>query len=261
MTPRQVSIVCLGLILAAASNHALAARDTKMTVLKASTAIYDVFDDKGKKIGVIERYSNDWGRHTVEKRNVTMSVMGMTIPNESYMITRCSKLYAVSADGTSATETENPMWQGMENAIKQKGPQAAGKEMMTSVGFTRTDKSCSHQKLSGTVYSNPNLGGDANACVDEKNGILLESYVNMGGFVSREVLREFSKDAGPADAYQVPAKITQGPDLNKLGSLGNMQGNANSSGQGQPEMPEGFDMEALKKQMEALQKQLGGQTE
>lgn len=267
MMPRLAFVMCTGLLLAVATGGAIAACETKMTMLKESTAIYDVLDGDGKQIGTIERYSDNWGRRIVEIRNVTMTMMGMTMPDESHTVSDCGWIYAISKDGASATKTKNPMWDGMENAMREKGPQAAGREMMTATGFQATGEQCSRIGFKGAAFTNPSLPGDAKMCVDEKNGILLESYVNMGVAVNREVLVKFEKSAGPDAVYQLPAKITEGPDLSNLGltgGLGNAQGasdNAGSGSQGQPQMPEGFDMKALQEQMEALQKQLGGQTQ
>ena len=47
--------------------------------------------------------------------------------------------------------------------------------------------------------------------MNTEKGIAIESSVNMGSVVIRQVLREFSDSAGPLPP--LPAKITQGLDL------------------------------------------------
>jgi len=172
--------------------------------------------------GTSTRCHRDYGYEQYEIVDLTIGMAGFSQTQSTFTVTIGDTIYAIDTDANTATQTVNPMYQGLANAVAQSGSDNVSDAFLSAMGMTPTGQTQTVIGLTCNVYSSSMMG---TACLTE-DGVMLEQNV-MG---SQVIATAVSYDEGVSENYRryETATITQGPDLsNGLGGLSDFLGQGN----------------------------------
>lgn len=192
---------------------ALANPDTPM--LHPVEAVCIDYEQSGQmQSGTSTRCHRDFGYEQYEISELTIGMSGFSQTQSTFTVTIGDTIYAIDTDANTATQTVNPMYQGLVDAVDQSGSDAVSDAFLSAMGMTPTGQTSTVVGLTCNVYSSSMMG---TACLTE-DGLMLEQSV-MG---TQIIATAVTYDQGVAENYRrhETATITQGPDLtNGLGGL------------------------------------------
>ncbi len=192
---------------------ALANPDTPM--LHPVEAVCIDYDQSGQmQSGTSTRCHRDFGYEQYEISELTIGMSGFSQTQSTFTVTIGDTIYAIDTDANTATQTVNPMYQGLVDAVDQSGSDAVSDAFLSAMGMTPTGQTNTVVGLTCNVYSSSMMG---TACLTD-DGLMLEQSV-MG---TQIIATAVTYDQGVAENYRrhETATITQGPDLsNGLGGL------------------------------------------
>lgn len=172
--------------------------------------------------GTSTRCHRDYGYEQYEISNVSIGMAGFSQSQSTFTVTIGDTIYAINTDTNTATQTVNPMYQGIADAVAQSGSDSVSDAFLSAMGMSPTGQSKTVIGLSCNVYSSSMMG---TACLTE-DGLMLEQSV-MGTQVTATAV---TFDEGVTENYRrhESATITQGPDLsNGLSGLTDFLGQGN----------------------------------
>ena len=164
--------------------------------------------------GTSTKCHRDFGYEQYEISELTIAMAGFSQSQSTFTVTIGDTIYAIDTDANTATQTVNPMYQGLADAVDTSGSAAVSNAFLSAMGMTPTDQTQTVIGLTCNVYSSSMMGS---ACFTD-DGLLLQQSV-MGTEVTATSV---SYDEGVTENYRrhESAAITQGPDLsNGLGGL------------------------------------------
>ena len=192
---------------------ALANPDTPM--LHPVEAVCIDYEQSGQmQSGTSTRCHRDFGYEQYEISELTIGMSGFSQTQSTFTVTIGDTIYAIDTDANTATQTVNPMYQGLVDAVDQSDSDAVSDAFLSAMGMTPTGQTSTVVGLTCNVYSSSMMG---TACLTE-DGLMLEQSV-MG---TQIIATAVTYDQGVAENYRrhETATITQGPDLtNGLGGL------------------------------------------
>lgn len=192
---------------------ALANPDTPM--LHPVEAVCIDYEQSGQmQSGTSTRCHRDFGYEQYEISELTIGMSGFSQTQSTFTVTIGDTIYAIDTDANTATQTVNPMYQGLVDAVDQSGSDAVSDAFLSAMGMTPTGQTNTVVGLTCNVYSSSMMG---TACLTD-DGLMLEQSV-MG---TQIIATAVTYDQGVAENYRrhETATITQGPDLsNGLGGL------------------------------------------
>lgn len=172
--------------------------------------------------GTSTRCHRDFGYEQYEISETTIGMAGFSQTQSTFTITIGDTIYAINTDTNTATQTVNPMYQGIADAVAQSGSDTVSDAFLNAMGMSPTGQTKTVIGLTCNVYSSSMMGS---ACLTS-DGLMLEQSV-MGTDVTAISL---TYDEGVSENYRrhETATITQGPDLsNGLGGLSDLLGQGN----------------------------------
>jgi len=207
----KLLVLTLGTTLAIPA--ALANPDTPM--LHPVEAVCIDYEQSGQmQSGTSTKCHRDFGYEQYEISELTIGMSGFSQSQSTFTVTIGDTIYAIDTDSNTATQTVNPMYQGLVDAIDQSGSDAVSDAFLSAMGMTPTGQTNTVVGLTCNVYSSGMMG---TACLTD-DGLMLEQNV-MG---TQVIATAVTYDEGIAENYRrhESATITQGPDLsNGLGGL------------------------------------------
>ncbi len=190
---------------------------------------------KGNSVRCHRKFGLEW----FEIQEMEIGMAGIVQKQNTHNIGIRDKLYAIDTITKSGTESVNPMFAPMQQAISRHGssPEAMGKAFISAMQFRPTDKTKTIAEHRCTVYVSPAVG---HACLGESGALMLEQSV-MGN-VQTATRVAIGEDGGD-DNYTLYQRVDlrQGIDLSKGLNLQDLmrQGGGASSQGGAPQMPAG----------------------
>lgn len=172
--------------------------------------------------GTSTKCHRDFGYEQYETSELTIGMAGFSQSQSTFTITIGDTIYAIDTDANTATQTVNPMYQGLADAVDQSGSDAVSDAFLNAMGMIPTGQTQTVVGLVCNVYSS-NMRGTA--CLTD-DGLMLKQRV-MGTEVTATAV---SYDEGVSENYRrhESATITQGPDLsNGLGGITDYLGRGN----------------------------------
>jgi len=200
------AIIALALGSAFAVPTAIANPDTPM--LHPVEAVCIDYEQSGQmQSGTSTKCHRDFGYEQYEISELTIGMAGFSQSQSTFTVTIGDTIYAIDVDANTATQTVNPMYQGLADAVDQSGSAAVSDAFLTAMGMTPTGQMKTILGLSCNVYASGMMG---TACLTE-DGLMLEQSV-MGTEV---IATAVTYDEGISENYRrhETATITQGPDL------------------------------------------------
>ncbi len=164
--------------------------------------------------GTSTKCHRDYGYEQYEISELTIGMAGFSQSQSTFTVTIGDTIYAIDTDANTATQTVNPMYQGLADAVDQSGSTAVSDAFLNAMGMTPTGQTQTVVGLPCNVYASNMMGS---ACLTD-DGLMLQQSV-MGTEVTATSV---TYDEGVAENYRrhETATITQGPDLsNGLGGL------------------------------------------
>lgn len=164
--------------------------------------------------GTTTRCHRDYGYETYEIQNMTVGFGAFTQTQNQHIITIGNTIYTIDLSTNTGTQTINPMYDDMVNAMQGSDPGELGDEFITAMGFTATGATNTIAGTTCNVYDSAMMGS---ACLTD-NGLMLEQSVMGNSTVATDVS---IGDGGSDDNYTLyqNVTITQGPDLSDMPSL------------------------------------------
>ena len=200
---------------------ALANPDTPM--LHPVEAVCIDYEQSGQmQSGTSTRCHRDFGYEQYEISELTIGLGAFSQSQSTFTVTIGDTIYAIDTDANTATQTVNPMYQGLANAVDQSGSDTVSDAFLNAMGLTPTGQTQTVVGLTCNVYSSSMMG---TACLTD-DGLMLAQNV-MGNQVTATAV---TYDEGVSENYRrhESATITQGPDLsNGLGGLTDFLGQGN----------------------------------
>ncbi len=172
--------------------------------------------------GTSTRCHRDYGYEQYEISELTIGMAGFSQSQSTFTVTIGETIYAIDEASNTATQTVNPMYQGLADAVDQSGSDTVSDAFLTAMGMSSTGQTKTVLGLTCNVYASSMMG---TACLTD-DGLMLEQNV-MGNQV---IATAVSYDEGISENYRrhESAAITQGPDLsNGLGGLTDILGQGN----------------------------------
>lgn len=174
--------------------------------------------------GTSTRCHRDYAYETYEIMQTTIGMAGFSQSQSTHTITIGNTIYAIDLDSNTATQTVNPMYDGLVNSMAGSSPEDMSSVFLDAMGMTATGDTKAIADTECNVYNSQMMG---TACLTS-DGLMLEQ-IFMGN-TQRAIsvsIGEGGEDANYTLYETVP--VSQGPDLsNGLEglNLGDLLGNS-----------------------------------
>ncbi|MCA8890870.1 MAG: hypothetical protein KDA56_03395 [Hyphomonas sp.] len=173
--------------------------------------------------GTVTRCHRDYAYESYEIQNVTIGMAGFNQTQTSHTITIGNTIYAVDLASNTATKTDNPMYDGLVNALQNTSPEEMGAAFLDAMGMTSTGQTKTVAGETCTVYSSQMMG---TSCFSS-DWLMLEQSVMGMSQTATSVDRSSGGDDANYTLYQT-VSISDGPDLSNLpGGLAGILGSGN----------------------------------
>lgn len=213
----------LSLALGAAIALPVAAANPDTPQLHPVEAVCIDYEQSGQmQSGTSTKCHRDYGYEQYEVSELSIGMAGYTQSQSTFTVTIGDTVYAIDTAANTATQTVNPMYQGIADAVAQSGPDAVSDAFLNAMGMTATGQTQTVTGLTCNVYASNMMG---TACFTD-DGLMLQQSV-MGTQVTATAV---TYDEGVTENYRryETATITQGPDLSKgLSGLTDLLGQGN----------------------------------
>ena len=173
--------------------------------------------------GTVTKCHRDYGYESYEIQNIEIGMGGFSQSQNTHVITIGDTIYSIDLSTNQATQTTNPMYQGLVNAMQNSSPEVMGQAFLNAMGMTPTGQTNTVAGEACNVYSSQMMG---TACFTS-DWLLAEQDVMGMGQTATSIDRSSGGDDANYTLYQnVP--VSQGPDLSNLpGGLGDILGEGN----------------------------------
>ena len=157
--------------------------------------------------GTSTKCHRDYGYEQYEISELSIGIGAFSQSQSTFTVTIGDTIYAIDTDANTATQTVNPMYEGIANAVSNSSSGDVSDAFLNAMGMTPTGQSDTVAGLTCDVYSSNMMGS---ACFTE-DGLMLKQSV-MGTEV---IATDVAFNQGEAANYRrhESATITQGPDL------------------------------------------------
>ena len=186
----------------------VAAADPSTPQLHPVEAVCIDYEQSGQmQTGTSTKCHRDYGYEQYEISELSIGIGAFSQSQSTFTVTIGDTVYAIDTDANTATETVNPMYDGIANAVANSSSDDVSDAFLNAMGMTPTGQSDTVAGLSCEVYSSNMMGS---ACFTE-DGLMLKQSV-MGTEV---IATSVAYNEGEAANYRrhESATITQGPDL------------------------------------------------
>lgn len=198
---------------------------------------------KGKSVRCHRKFGLEW----FEIQEMEIGMAGIKQKQNSHTIGIGDKLYAIDTVSKTGTESINPMFAPMQQAISRKGTsaEAIGNAFISAMQFRPTGQSKTIAGQPCDVYASPATG---TACLGENGTLMLEQ--SMMGNVQTATKVAIGEDGGE-DNYTRYQKVNlrQGIDLSNGLNLQDLMRQGGGGQGGAPQMPAG--VQDLLKQLQS----------
>ncbi|MEL7539297.1 MAG: hypothetical protein AAGJ51_00205 [Pseudomonadota bacterium] len=205
----------LSLAVGAAFTLPVAAANPDTPKLHPVEAVCIDYEQSGQmQSGTSTKCHRDYGYEQYEISELTIGMAGFSQSQSTFTVTIGDTIYAIDTEANTATQTVNPMYQGLADAVDQSGSAAVSDAFLNAMGMTPTGQTQTVVGLTCNVYASNMMGS---ACLTD-DGLMLQQSV-MGTEVTATSV---TYDEGVSENYRrhETATITQGPDLsNGIGGL------------------------------------------
>jgi len=173
--------------------------------------------------GTVTRCHRNYAYESYEIQNVTIGLAGFSQTQTTHTITIGNTIYAINLATNTATKTENPMYDGLADALKNTSPEEMGAAFLDAMGMTPTGQTKTIAGETCSVYSSQMMG---TSCFTP-DWLLLEQSVMGMKQTAVSVDRSTGGDDANYTLYQT-VSVTEGPDLSNLpGGLADILGSGN----------------------------------
>ncbi len=164
----------------------------------------------------------DFGYEQYEIQNITIGIAGFTQSQNQHTITIGDQIYAINLQTNTGTQTTNPIYAGLVDALQNTTPDQMGATFVSAMGYTPTGATKTIANTECIIYSAQQMG---TMCMTSDGLLLEQDVMGMTQTATSVSIGSAGDDANYTLYQNVP--ITQGPDLsNGLGGLlPQMQGN------------------------------------
>ncbi len=217
------------------SPAAVAFAADKLVNIKKVTIKYK---HEGAASGWSETCMSNWGNLVVERREITMKVMGIENKESKKVITKGPDIITIDYLTNKATKTRNPMYDSMKKQVSKKGGVKTGEDVMKAMGGQKTNRT---GRFAGYPCTYWTLMG-SESCVS-KEGLTLHVKAGAMGINNIQTAVEVKKGKGcSTDAAKVPAGMkVQEVNIDRM-----MGGQRPPAGDKTGKPPAGFNMDKLK---------------
>ncbi|MCI4643512.1 MAG: hypothetical protein MRY64_01885 [Hyphomonadaceae bacterium] len=173
--------------------------------------------------GTVTRCHRDFGYESYEIQDVSIGFGGFSQTQTTHTITIGDTIYTIDLQSNTATQTTNPMYAGLADAMEDASPEELGASFLEAMNMSPTGETNTVAGEGCTVYSSPMMG---TACFTSDWLMLEQSVMGMG-----QSATSVDRTSGGADEnytlYQ-NMTVSDGPDLSNLpGGLADILGQGN----------------------------------
>jgi len=211
---KTIAICCVGVGLAA--GLPFAAADPSTPQLHPVEKACITYEYSGQmQSGTSTRCHRDYAYEAYEINQTTIGMAGFSQSQNTHTITIGETIYSIDLDTNTGTQTVNPMYEGLVNAMANSSAEDMTDAFLNAMGMMPTGEIKTIAGTQCNVYSAQMMG---TTCLTD-NGLMLEQ-VFMGN-IQRAVsvaIGDGGDDANYTLYQTVP--ISQGPDLsNGIGGI------------------------------------------
>ena len=196
------------LILASVSATGFAVADPSTPVMHPVEAVCIEYQQSGQMMsGTSTKCHRDHGYEQYEISELSIGMGSFSQTQSNFTVTIGDTIYSIDLNSNTATQTVNPMYEGIANAVANSSSENVSDAFLSAMGMTPNGQTQTVAGLSCNVYSSSMMGS---ACFTE-DGLMLKQSVMGNEIIARSV----TYNPGDADNYRrhLSATITQGPDL------------------------------------------------
>ncbi len=164
--------------------------------------------------GTMTRCHRDNAYETYEIQNIKVGIAGFTQTQNQHTIIIGDTIYAINLATNTGTKTQNPMYEGVANAMQNADPEEVSDAFIAAMGFTSTGTTKTIADNTCTVYNSNMMG---TVCLME-NGLMLEQTFMGNSTVATSVMIGDGGDDANYTLYQT-VPINAGPDLSNIPNL------------------------------------------
>lgn len=196
------------LALASAPIMGIAAADPSTPILHPVEEVCISYEQSGQmQSGTSTKCHRDHGYEQYEISELSIGIGAFSQSQSTFTVTIGDTIYAIDTEANTATQTVNPMYEGIANAVVNSSSDDVSDAFLNAMGMTPTGQSDTVAGLTCDIYSSNMMGS---ACFTE-DGLMLKQSV-MGTEV---IATSVAFNQGEAANYRrhESATVTQGPDL------------------------------------------------
>lgn len=189
--------------------HASASDTPQLHPIEAACVDYEMSGQM--QSGTTTRCHRNYAYEQYEIQNLTMGIAGFTQSTNQHVITIGDTIYSIDLSTNVGTQTENPMYQQLVDAMDGADPQEMSDAFITGMGFTPNGATKTIAGYECSVYTSQMMG---TACLTT-DGLMLEQSF-MG---NTQLATSVEIGTGGADEnYTLYENVTinDGPDINAI---------------------------------------------
>ena len=170
--------------------------------------------------GTVTKCHRDYGYETYEIQNIQIGMGGFSQSQNRHVITIGDTIYSIDLSTNQATQTTNPMYDGLVNSLQNTSSEDMGQAFLSAMGMTPTGQSKTVAGETCSVYASQMMG---TACFTS-DWLLAEQDVMGMGQIATSIDRSSGGETSNYTLYQT-VPVSQGPDLSNLpGGLADIMG-------------------------------------
>ena len=173
--------------------------------------------------GTVTKCHRDYGYEAFEIQDIQIGMGSFSQSQKSHTITIGDTIYSIDLAANTATQTTNPMYQGLVNSLQNSSPEDMGQAFLSAMNMSPTGQTKTVAGEECSVYSSQMMG---TACFTSDWLLVEQDVMGMG-----QIATSLDRSSGGADAnytlYQT-VTVSDGPDLSNLpGGLADILGQGN----------------------------------
>lgn len=174
-----------------------------------------VGEQTGREAGTFTEHVRDWGRRRVEINDMTLSVAGRSLRNQTRALFDGPEIATVNLETGDVVTTSNPFYTEVVEAMRGRDGVEFGRETMTRMGGRETGESGNFAGHDCDYWEVATLG--TQSCVTPW-GATLRVETNLAGVeLTRTVTEVRLGDGGPDAAFEVDrAQAKAAPSLQDI---------------------------------------------
>ena len=211
----KTKIVSLGALVLATTCGGAATADDDTPKLHPIKEVCVSYESSGQMMnGTTIRCHRDYGYEIYEIESMSVGFGGFSQTQQTHRVTIGDQIYAINPNTNTGTQTTNPMYQQIADAVAQNGSGNISDAFLSAMGYTSTGQVQTIAGLSCAVFSSQMTG---TTCLTD-DGLALQQSVMGNVMTATSIAYEPGEDENYR-RHEI-AVITEGPDLsNGIGGI------------------------------------------